>query len=34
MMINNQLTKKYSYTNGLTINKLLNEEIYIPEFDY
>ena len=33
LMINYYLTKKYSYTNGLTINKILNEEINIPIFE-
>lgn len=33
IMMNYQFTKKYSYTNGLSINKLLNEEIYIPEIE-
>jgi len=33
MMINYYLTKKYSYNNGLTIEKILNEEIYIPFFE-
>ena len=28
--MNNILIKKYSYTNGLAINKLMNEVINIP----
>ena len=33
MMINYYLTQKYSYSNGLSIDKLLNELINIPIFD-
>ena len=33
MMITNNLTNKYSYTNGLTIDKILNEIINIPIFE-
>ena len=33
MMITNNLTNKYSYTNGLTIDKLLNEIINVPMFE-
>ncbi len=33
LCINNYLTKKYSYTNGLTIEKILNEKINIPIFE-
>ena len=33
MMITNNLTNKYSYTNGLTIDKILNETISIPIFE-
>lgn len=33
LMMNNSLIKKYSYSNGLSINKLLNEEIDIPIFE-
>jgi len=33
LMINYYLTKKYSYSNGLTIDKILNEEIIIPIFE-
>ncbi len=33
MMINYYLPKKYSYSNGLTIEKILNEEINIPIFE-
>ena len=32
LLITYNLTKKYSYTNGLTINKLMNEVINIPIF--
>ena len=32
-MITNNLTNKYSYTNGLTIDKILNEIINIPIFE-
>ena len=32
LLITYNLTKKYSYTNGLTINKLINEVINIPIF--
>ncbi len=30
--MNNILIKKYSYTNGLTVNKLMNEVFNIPIF--
>ena len=30
--MNNILIKKYSYINGLTVNKLMNEVINIPIF--
>ncbi len=33
MMITNNLTNKYSYTNGLTIDKILNETVSIPIFE-
>jgi len=33
LMINYYLPKKYSYSNGISIDKLLNEEIYIPFFE-
>ena len=33
LMINYYLPKKYSYTNGLTIDKILNETINIPIFE-
>ena len=33
MMITHNLTNKYSYTNGLTIDKILNEIINIPMFE-
>ncbi len=33
MMITNNLTNKYSYTNGLTIDKILNETVNIPIFE-
>ncbi len=33
MMITNNLTNKYSYTNGLTNDKILNETISIPIFE-
>ena len=33
MMITNNLTNKYSYTNGLTIDKILNETVSIPMFE-
>ena len=33
LMINYYLTKKYSYTNGLSIDKILNEIINIPIFE-
>ena len=33
MMITNNLTNKYSYTNGLTIDKILNEIINVPIFE-
>lgn len=32
MMITHNLTNKYSYTNGLTIDKILNETVSIPIF--
>ena len=33
MMITNNLTNKYLYTNGLTIDKILNETVSIPIFE-
>ena len=33
MMITNNLINKYSYTNGLTIDKILNETVSIPIFE-
>ena len=33
MMITNNLINKYSYTNGLTIDKILNETVNIPIFE-
>ena len=33
MIITNTLTNKYSYTNGLTIDKILNETVSIPIFE-
>ena len=33
MMITHNLTNKYSYTNGLTIDKILNETVSIPIFE-
>ena len=33
MMITHNLTNKYSYTNGLTIDKILNETVNIPMFE-
>ena len=33
MMITHNLTNKYSYTNGLTIDKILNEIVNIPIFE-
>ena len=33
MIITNTLTNKYSYTNGLTIDKILNEIVNIPIFE-
>ena len=33
MIITNTLTNKYSYTNGLTIDKILNETVNIPIFE-
>ena len=33
MIITNTLTNKYSYTNGLTIDKILNETVGIPIFE-
>lgn len=33
MMITHNLTSKYSYTNGLTIDKILNETVSIPIFE-
>ena len=33
MIITNTLTNKYSYTNGLTIDKILNEIINVPIFE-
>ena len=33
MMITHNLTNKYSYTNGLTIDKILNETVNIPIFE-
>ncbi len=33
MMITHNLTNKYSYTNGLTIDKILNETVSIPMFE-
>ena len=33
MMITNNLTNKYSYTNGLTIDEILNETVSIPIFE-
>ena len=33
MMITNNLTNKYSYTNELTIDKILNETVSIPIFE-
>ena len=33
LIMNHLLTKRYSYTNGLSINKLMNEIIKIPIFE-
>ena len=34
LIMNHLLTGKYSYTNGLSINKLMNEIIKIPIFEW
>lgn len=33
VMLNYYLKSKYNYNNKITIEKLLNEEIYIPEIE-